>query len=309
MVSRSKRAIGGNGTQGVQSVEIAARILEAFTVSEPVLGVTQIGERLGMSKSKVHRFLVSLQRVGFVRRDPHTDRYSLGLRLSSLGQLAISGLDVLAEAKDVARQLAHTTRLSASVAVWTNEGPGISYVVSPHGEVSAAYTVGTVLSFHASAHGKLFLAYASPELEDRVVFGTLRQFTRHTVTDPQKLKLQLDAVRRERVSVSRSEFMLGLFEVASPVFTATGEMITSLGVGGLSEDISVQREGELRQTVRTAAAALSGELGWQPDCAASTGAARPPVPARRRKPRPDVAADLAEPAAAHHSDLQVSFDP
>jgi DNA-binding IclR family transcriptional regulator len=314
MTTARARVARGSGTQGVQSVEIAARILSTFTPSEPILGVTQIGERLGMPKSKVHRFLVSLQRVGFVRRDPITDRYSLGLRLSDLGKLAVASLDVLAQAGDVARRIAYGVDLSTSVAIWTNEGPVLSHVITLQNAVSTAYSVGSAMSLHASAHGKVFLAFLPPEIEERVIFGTLKQLTSHTVTAPQKLKLQLDLVRRDQVAVSRSEAALGLFELASPVFSAAGSIVASLGLGGLSEDIPEQRERDLRKTVVSAATQLSFELGWRPEAekAGPTGRKRPePATAgpRTRKPRPNLAADLDEPAASHHPDLQVSFDP
>jgi IclR family transcriptional regulator, KDG regulon repressor len=252
----------GAGTQGVQSVEIAARILGSFTVNEPVLGVTQLGERLRMPKSKVHRFLVSLQRVGLVRRDPITDRYSLGLKLYELAQVAVGGLDVLTHAGNVARRLASESGLTASAAVWTNEGPVLSHVSTPPGLLGIGYAVGSVVSAHASAHGKVFLAF-QPD-EEEVIFGTLRQLTRHTVTNPQVLQAQLDRIRHDRIAVSRNESALGLFEIGSPVFGITGRIVASLGLVGLCDEVAESRERELGEIVRATALDLSRELGYEP---------------------------------------------
>ena len=267
----------GGGTQGVQSVEIAARILACFTANEPVLGVTQIGERLGMPKSKVHRFLVSLQRVGLIRRDPMTDRYSLGLRLYELGQVAVGGLDVLTHAGDVARRLADETGQTASVAIWTNEGPVLSHVSRPPGRLGIGYAVGSVLSLHASAHGKVFLAFQPAEEE--AIFGSLQQLTRHTITDPQVLQAQFERIRRDRIAVSRNESALGVFELSSPVFGITGRIVASLGVVGLSDAVPSQRERELGTVVRTTAADLSRELGYE---RCPEGASSPAQPSVRR---------------------------
>lgn len=260
----------GGGTQGVQSVEIAARILSCFTAGEPVLGVTQIGERLRMPKSKVHRFLVSLQRVGLVRRDPTTDRYSLGLKLFELGQVAVSGLDVLAQAGSAVRRLAQEAGHTVSVAIWTNEGPALSHVTAPPGLMSVGYGVGAVVSLHASAHGKVHLAHQPPDYEDMIVFGTLTPLTRKTITDPQLLRAQLERVRTEGIAISRGESALGVFEVSSPVFGITGRLAASLGMVGLGDEIAAPRERELARRVQTAALALSAELGYvTPDTAAA----------------------------------------
>jgi IclR family transcriptional regulator, KDG regulon repressor len=272
MPAQTGRQRRGCGAQGVQSVEIAARILGCFTVNEPVLGVTQLGDRLNMPKSKVHRFLVSLQRSGLVRRDPTTDRYSLGLKLYELGQVAVGGLDVLTHAGNVARRLAHETGQTASAAIWTNEGPVLSHVSTPPGRLGVGYAVGSVVSLHASAHGKVFLAFQPSEEE--VIFGTLRQFTRHTVTDPQVLVAQLDLIRHDRIAVSRNESALGLFEVSSPVFGIDGRIAASIGLVGLSDEVSAQRERELREIVGTTAADLSRELGYEPQ-PAPAGAVTP----------------------------------
>jgi DNA-binding IclR family transcriptional regulator len=244
----------------VQSVEIAARILGCFSVSEPALGVTQIGQRLHMAKSKVHRFLVSLQRAGLVRRDPFTDRYSLGLRLYELGQVAVDGLDVQARAGDAARLLAQTTGQTASAAVWTESGPVLSYQSRPPGALGIGYSVGSVLSLHSSAHGKVFLAFL-PSLEE-AIFGTLTHVTRNTITDPVILKQQREQIRQTRVAVSRNESALGLFEVSSPVFGINGGLVAALGVVGLGDEVSAQRERELAALVLETATELSRQLGF-----------------------------------------------
>src|SRR5262245_54246097 len=168
-----------------------------------------------MSKSKVHRFLVSLLRTGLLRCEPSTDRSSLGLKLYELGQVAVGGLDVLTHAGNVARRLAHEAGLTASAAVWTNEGPVLSHVSTPPGMLGVGYAVGSVVSLHAAAHGKVFLAFQPSEEE--AIFGTLRQLTRHTITDPQLLQAQLERIRHDRIAVSRNESALGLFEISSPV--------------------------------------------------------------------------------------------
>lgn len=56
-------------------------VLEAFSVQSPVLGVTEVAQRVGLHKSTVSRILGGLTEAGYVQRDEETGRYRLGLGL------------------------------------------------------------------------------------------------------------------------------------------------------------------------------------------------------------------------------------
>jgi len=64
----------------LRSVTNALSVLEAFSVERPEQGVTELAHALGLGKSTVHRLLASLAARGYVRRNPETERYSLGLK-------------------------------------------------------------------------------------------------------------------------------------------------------------------------------------------------------------------------------------
>jgi len=55
--------------------------LEALADAPGGLGVTELGRRLGVDKSTAHRLLATMSARGFVRLNPHSQRYMLGLRL------------------------------------------------------------------------------------------------------------------------------------------------------------------------------------------------------------------------------------
>ena len=62
----------------IQAIERAVGILNAFTVDDPELGVTELAEKVGLHKSTVHRFMVNLDAAGLVERNPRNGRYRLG---------------------------------------------------------------------------------------------------------------------------------------------------------------------------------------------------------------------------------------
>ncbi|MCL2781848.1 MAG: helix-turn-helix domain-containing protein, partial [Actinomycetia bacterium] len=68
------------------TVDRALRVLEAFLVDEPQLGVVELSRQLDLDKSVIHRILATLVRRRFIEQDPVSRRYQIGLRVWELGQ-------------------------------------------------------------------------------------------------------------------------------------------------------------------------------------------------------------------------------
>ncbi len=67
-----------SASTGVHSVQLAIDVLEAVAFSDDELGVTQIADRLGMTKGSVHRHLQTLVDRGYLAQNSSTSRYSIG---------------------------------------------------------------------------------------------------------------------------------------------------------------------------------------------------------------------------------------
>ncbi|MEU1513142.1 IclR family transcriptional regulator [Streptomyces sp. NPDC005811] len=77
-----------NADQGeavVQSVKRSVCILQELTGAAPRLGLTELAERIGISKSAVHGLLRTLQSDGLVTQDPESGKYRLGPALVTFG--------------------------------------------------------------------------------------------------------------------------------------------------------------------------------------------------------------------------------
>jgi len=68
------------------AVDRALAVLCCFSRETPTLGVTEIGERLNLTKSTVHRLLQALVAHGLVAQDPARRQYALGYRVLALAQ-------------------------------------------------------------------------------------------------------------------------------------------------------------------------------------------------------------------------------
>jgi DNA-binding IclR family transcriptional regulator len=68
------------------AVERALAVLCCFSRETPAQGVTEISERLNLTKSTVHRLLQALVAQGLVAQDATRRRYTLGYRVLALAQ-------------------------------------------------------------------------------------------------------------------------------------------------------------------------------------------------------------------------------
>src|SRR5690606_27607175 len=102
---------------GVRSVQLALQVLEAVAFAGEPLGVTQIAERVGATKSSVHRHLLTFVDNGYLVQDSTSSHYSLGTMCRLLGHIAPdTNIVELAQGvmHDLREALGHSVVLSAT---------------------------------------------------------------------------------------------------------------------------------------------------------------------------------------------------
>jgi DNA-binding IclR family transcriptional regulator len=196
------------------TVEKAVDVLFHLHGAEGPRGVTAIGRALGLPKSSTHRLLAALGRRGLVERDER-GRYRPGFGLVALGVGALEGEPVVAAARpaleDAARSLGETCFLVAARAeqlVVLDKAEGTGFL-------RAAPTVGASVPVHATAVGKLFLAFAPGAVPEPQ--APFEPFTEHTAATPAQLASEIENVRERGFAESREEWTPGLSVLAAPV--------------------------------------------------------------------------------------------
>ena len=74
-----------------RSLMKAAQIFDTLMEENNPVGVNEFARKLDMPKSTVSRFLSTMEALGFVRREPGSGKFRLGLKLFELGCRAIEG--------------------------------------------------------------------------------------------------------------------------------------------------------------------------------------------------------------------------
>lgn len=245
------------------SVDKAVDVLDALHDAAGPLGVTALSRSLGLPKSSTHRLLATLARRGLVERGDG-GRYRPGIGLVALGLGALERDPLCAAGRDVleheARELGETVFLVAARAgrlVVLDKAEGTGFL-------RAAPRVGTVVPVHATAVGKLFLAFA-PEQVEAPGDGALERFTPRTLRSARALARALAAAREAGYAENRDEWIEGLSVVAAPVF-ARGTLRGAVAVAAPSPRMG-QLEHEARRRAMAAADRIGARLCGRPETA------------------------------------------
>lgn len=251
------------GVLANKSVDHAVLILLSF-LDHPERGVTELSRDLGLSTAAVYRVLTTLESHGLIWRNPRTRRYRLGVRLFELGQAYLRQLGLIESARPVLEQLAQETR--QTVHLGTRDGESLIFldVIASSHPVQVNARVGGRAPLHATASGKVAVAFA----EDAVVSAVCQRLTRLTpltVTDPASFMAQLAEIRRQGYCVSVGEWYPDILSIAAPVRRENGRAIAVIGLAGVQSHFTAEQVTKYARQVAAAARDLSVLFGWKDD--------------------------------------------
>lgn len=249
----------------IQSVDRALIILDLLQQSEKPLGPTEIGAAIGIHRSSAYRILTTLARKGYVQQDPRTDGYILGLKLVELGTTVLERLELRELARPELRKLMESTQEVAHLVV-LQDGKAVYIEKIEHpGPIKMASRIGARNPLYCTAVGKAIMAYLPQNCVDDVINAGLKQHTRNTITDPDKLLAELEHVRRDGYACDLEENEPGIRCVAAPIFDHAGNVIAACSVSGLAMTMTESKINNCSKLVRKASQRISRALGYQGD--------------------------------------------
>ncbi len=227
-------------------------------------GVEELSRELGLAKPTTYRFLLTLQELGYVRRD-ESERWAVTLKLFNVGSHALDHIDLHAAARPVAEALAG--ELGEAVHVGVSEGDSAVYII----KIESKYTirmysrVGRRIPLYCTAIGKVLLAYSSAEERKAALAGVrLVALTPKTHSNRASLDAELRKVRDRGYAFDDEEHEEGIRCIGAPVFDLGGEAIAAISSSWPCFRYDTRLEKEWTAKVIAAAARISSILGYQP---------------------------------------------
>jgi DNA-binding IclR family transcriptional regulator len=247
--------------QGIQSVEIAARLLRALSRSRQPQMLRDLAAAAQMPAAKAHRYLVSLGRAGLIEQQAETGLYDLGAFALELGLSALARLDPVSIASAALLDLSREIGQTVALAVWANQGPTIVRWVGADAPVAASLRVGSVMPLTRSATGRAFLAFLPRErtlswLKKELADNARRGLAPRTQEEVERVLAQT----RRHGFAHTSDFIPGIGGMAAPLFDHSGTMVLALVALGYSKPFEAAFKRISAAVMRTAAA-LTERLG------------------------------------------------
>ncbi|VFA90649.1 Pectin degradation repressor protein kdgR [Nocardia farcinica] len=192
----------------------ALALLAAFESGPNALSLSDLAEFAGLPLPTAHRLVGELVEWGALERDEQ-GRYTVGLRLWTVAQNA--GRHLRDTARPYLQDLFSLTHETAHIAI--RDGDEALYIDRIYGStrVPRASRVGGRLPLHATAVGKVLLAYEDDWVREAYLANRLEAATRHTHVHPARLAAELRKVREDGYAVTQEEVREGSCSIAVPV--------------------------------------------------------------------------------------------
>ena len=253
-----------------QSLERGLAILGCFTPARPILGIADIADELGMSRSTTHRYVITLVALGYLEQGA-SRKYRLGLRVTDLGMSALNSTGLREHARPYLEELRQRTSYTSCILVL--DGTEVLCVDRARSfrrgltDAEREIEPGSRLPAHATSVGKLLMAYL-PEEEQRDVLSALKptKVGPNTITTKRSLRDELEQVREAGFAVNDEEFQSELICVAAPVRNASREVVAGVNIAARSSMISLEELVDaLSPHLVSTADRISARLGYRRD--------------------------------------------
>jgi len=248
----------------LSSVANAIRLIKVFSDEEYEIGISDLGKRLVLPKSTVHRLASTLIEAGMLEQNSETGKYRLGLAVFELGALVRRKMDFSSEAKPFLMVLREKTGETVHLAILDHAS--IVYINSLESKQAIRMTleVGVRKPAYTTAAGKVMLAFQSADALAAMFAAGLKERTANTIVDPEAFRHELASIRNRGYATADEENELGVRSLAAPVRDSLGNVIAATSIAGPAQRLTKKVLSAFAPDVVSAADAISRRLGYQP---------------------------------------------
>ncbi len=248
----------------VTSLARGLQVVRAFDVDHPVMTLSEVAKRTGLTRAAARRFLHTLRELGYVSSDGRDFR--LTPHVLSLGYAYLSSMSIVEIAQPFMERISKQVSESCSMSVL--DGSDIIYVARVPAKriMSVALSIGTRLPAYNTSMGRVLLASLDKEDLDHYFSTSERApYTPHTVTGEKALRDILAQVCADGFAAVDQELELGVRSVAVPVRERSEKTLAALNVSGHAARVSMRDMRRkflppLQVAASAITAALSGDM-------------------------------------------------
>jgi DNA-binding IclR family transcriptional regulator len=231
---------------GTQAVDRAADLLVDVLNSSIPVTFSQLTMNSGLAKGTASRLISALERKGLLLRNK-IGEIEVGSVLNKFA-LKISPISNLVDKlQPYLEFIGNNTGETASIAIAGNEAVENIAQIDAKFLLSSRNWVGQKVPYHASAAGKVLLAFQVANVSS----GKLEKLTSKTITNPSVLQAELEKVRLNGYAIIIDELEVGLVAISVPVRNEKSKVVAALSVSGPSTRLNANRIKEVTNLLQS----------------------------------------------------------
>ncbi|KAF7963223.1 IclR family transcriptional regulator [Cupriavidus sp. UYMU48A] len=244
--------------RGIQSVEVAGRFLGALAAVRAPMTLAELADTAQLAPAQAHAYLVSLTRLGLIKRDHLSGRYEPGPLSLQLGMLHLESDPAYRAAVPRVDELAERTGFSVAISIAGPQGPAIVRYVPAAAPLHVNLHVGTVMALAATATGRVYCAF-----QPRAHWESLwrQQQPQATTADFNAFDETLESIRARGMERSIDTPSPAVSSLGVPVLDTSDALRLVLTVVGSTGAIDVDWHGAVAKALQATARAIGADLG------------------------------------------------
>jgi IclR family acetate operon transcriptional repressor len=249
-------------TAQVQSLTRGLSILERLAEAEGGLTLTDIGQRVQLPPSTVHRRLATLEKMGYVYQAGELGRWYIGLQAYTVGSSFLSSRDFIAQSHPYMRRLMDQSGETVNLAILDGTEAVFVDQVQCREMMRTIVKLGSRAPLHASGVGKaMFASLPDDQIDAILKVRGLPRITGNTITTPETMWASVRVIRQRGWSFDDEEHALGTRCVAAPIYDEHAETLGAISLAGPSSRLPDERIRQLGPLVAHTAEELTHRFG------------------------------------------------
>lgn len=229
------------------------------------IGITNLSDKTGISKSTLHRMLQDMAARRLVIQNGETRKYELGPRPLVWGSQFIRSRNIDGMLGKYCQLLAEETGLYSFLCRFTGDQVYCIAVKQPRKENHMYFVaIGQIMPWHCSACAKAILAFQRPDCIHRILSMKKMVYTRYTITDFEKLWSEMEDIRLTGTAWCMEEMEYHVAAAGVPIFIHGRDAVFSLGFVGNAAYIK-QHQKKLEEMLRRLGSEAGAELSVADD--------------------------------------------
>jgi IclR family KDG regulon transcriptional repressor len=248
--------------------ESVSSVLKVFSILESLgeqkeIGVSELSQRLMMSKATTYRFLQTMKTLGYVTQENEADKYSLTLKIFELGSKSLEYVDLVTLADKEMRLISEKTNEALHLGALDDNAIIYIHKIDSNYSLRMQSKIGRRNPLYSTAIGKVLLA----NRDESFIRSTLStvEFIKHTektIENTEQLLAALEAVKTQHYAEDNEEQEPGLRCIAAPVYDRFGNVIAGISISLPTIRFEQARMQEYVNLLQQAGKRISAQLGY-----------------------------------------------